>query len=459
MLNKKNSSSTVSLVKRIERFFASSIYEIPNKIKGFEEATIWYKFSRLAAVTNSVNLGQGFPDWSPPEFVFESLKKHISDPKANHQYTRSFGNLKLSESIAAKYSKIFNRKINNLNEVLISNDAVNILYSVITSLVRQGDEVIVIEPFYDCYLPQAQFSGAKVIGVPMIQPEFIKKSEFETLSKDKIINNEWKFDFERLEKSLSDKTRLLILNTPNNPTGKILSHEELTQISKILTKYPDVIIIMDEVYEHMVYDQHNYLPRMANVEGMWDRTISLMSAGKFLSATGIRIGWCIGPQKLLKIVNTVHQYNSFCLHDPTQLAISESLEIAQQPYKGFDNYYSWLRNHYLESRNYFLKNLAKIKNFDSDFYLPEGGYFVIADISAKNNTPKYRFEGEEEIENNYSKDFNYLLNLAYEKQIVGIPCSPFYTCENRALGERFIRLAFCKKKETMDKAFAYFKRE
>lgn len=438
------------------KFFNSSIYDIPRKIKGFEEPTIWYKFSRLAMVTNSVNLGQGFPDWNTPEFVLESLTKHVTDPKANHQYTRSFGNLKLADSVAKKYSKIFDRKINSLNEILISNGAVNILYNVITGLVREGDEVIVLEPFYDCYLPQAKFSGGKVIGVPMIPPDFIEKPKLENLTTHKIIKNDWKIDLEKLEKSFTDKTRLLILNTPNNPTGKILSYQELNEIAKIVKKYSNVVVVVDEVYEHMIFDLYTELPRMANVEGMWDRTISIMSPGKFFSATGIRIGWCIGPQKLLQIVNTIHQYNSFCLYDPAQLAISDSLEIAEQPYKGFPNYYLWLRNHYLESRNYFVNNLSKLKSFDSNFYLPEGGYFVIADISNKKNEVKYSFEGEEIEKNNYSKDFNYLLNLAHEKHIVGIPCSPFYTSQNKSSGERFIRLAFCKKKETMDKAFEHF---
>lgn len=432
--------------------FSSEINKVPEKIKGYETPTIWYKFSRLAMQTSSVNLGQGFPDWDSPEFLLENIKKNVSLPNANHQYTRSYGNIKLAEAIANKYSPIMNKKIDHLNEVLVANGAVSLLYSALTSLVEQGDEVICLEPFYDCYLPQTRFVGGKYIGVPMIAPKFRNKSEFTDLS-NKVLKDDWKIDFEKLRNSFTDKTRVLILNTPNNPTGKILSFEELKEIASILKKFPRVVVIMDEVYEHMIFDQYKELPRMATLEGMWDRCITILSAGKFFSATGIRIGWALAPKKLLNIVNAVHQFSTFCLYDPIQIAVAESLADANKPYKGYSNYYEWLRAHYLQSRNYFVENLAKIKNFDCPFYIPEGGYFVIADISSKKNEPKFKFEGEENEPNTYNKDFNYLINLAHCKKVVGIPCSAFYTDEHKSYGENYIRLAFCKQKKTMDKAF------
>lgn len=433
--------------KNITRRFTTKL--LTRKLEGYEKPTIWFNFSKLANQTNSINLGQGFPDWNSPDFYLESLKKYMSDPNVNHQYTRSFGSVKLVESITRNYSEAFKRKIDPLSEILVSNGAVALLYNAITALIQEGDEAILIEPFYDCYLPQIKFSGGKVVGVPMHAPKLRSKKEYENLSNTNI-KDEWKIDFNALKKALNHKTKLLVLNTPNNPTGKVLSEEELKEIASILKEFPNVIVIMDEVYEHMVYDNYQSLPRMSNIPGMWDRTISIMSAGKNFSATGCRIGWAIGPQRLISHMNAVHQFNAFCLYDPLQSAIADSLDLATKSYKGYDNYYKWLRAHYTEHRNYFVERLAKINNFNLKFWLPEGSYFVIADLGDKPIDTKYSFELNSKEK--HPKDFNYLLNLANEKKVVAIPMSPFFTDVNKEYGANFIRLAFCKQKQTLDKA-------
>ncbi len=427
----------------------------PSKIGDFDKLTIWYKATRLAVSTNSANLGQGFPDWKPPAFVLNSIQKQVSNPEVNHQYTRTFGNVKLVEAISKNYSPIFKRNIDPLKEVIVANGGVSLLYNAITALVERDDEVVLIEPFYDCYLPQAMFSGAKVTGVPMIPPKLRPRSEYENMTDEEMgkITEDWKIDMERLKSSLTNKTKLLILNTPNNPTGKILSHEELIEIASLLQNYPRVIVIMDEVYEFMTYDEYEELPRMANLPGMWERCISIMSAGKIFSITGIRLGWALGPKNLISKIGAIYQVNSFCIYDPIQLALAESLEIANQPYEGYENYYKWLRHHYTMQRNYMIRGLARNKNFQSNFYFPKGGYFILADISDQNvPTSSHRLEGDEEGEVSYSKDYNFLLNLAHDKKVVIIPCSVFYTDPNKKNGENFIRLAFCKQKSTIDKA-------
>jgi aspartate/methionine/tyrosine aminotransferase len=427
-----------------------------SKIGNYDKMTIWYKATRLAVTTDSANLGQGFPDWKPPTFFLDAIKKFVSSTEVSHQYTRTFGNPKLVEAISNTYSPIFNRKIDPMKEVIVANGAVSILYNTLTALVEPDDEVILIEPFYDCYLPQTKFSGGKVIGVPMIPPKVRPKSEYENMKEEDYskITEDWKIDMEKLKNAFTSKTKILVLNTPNNPTGKILTYDELKEIASILEKFPNVIVIMDEVYEFMVYDEHQDLPRMANLPGMWDRCLSIMSAGKIFSATGIRIGWALGPKHLISKVGAIYQFNSFCIYDPIQLAIAESLEVAKNPYEGYETYFKWLRGHYTAQRNYMISNLAKNKNFDVNFYFPKGGYFIVADISQQNvPTTKYRLEGDEEGDVNYHKDFNFLLNLAYEKKVVIIPCSVFYTDLNKAYGENFIRLAFCKQKSTLDRAF------
>jgi kynurenine--oxoglutarate transaminase/cysteine-S-conjugate beta-lyase/glutamine--phenylpyruvate transaminase len=444
------------LFKINSRSFSNTTKELlSKKVKGFDEPTIWYKFSRLAQTTNSLNLGQGFPDWEPADFLIELLKDKFSSNKVNHQYTRSFGVIPLCESISRNYKQFFHRNINPLNEVLVSPGGVSLLYNTITGFVEPGDEVIVIEPFYESYLPEIIFSGGKAIGVPLIPPKKRNKSEYKALDINNTtkIKDTWGFDFAKFRNSLNEKTKMVILNTPNNPTGKILSYDEMKEIAKILEKFPKVVVLMDEVYEHMTYDEYDTLPRFANIPGMFERTISATTAGKTFSATGIRVAWAIGPSHLIKVASAVHQFNSFCMYEPIQLAVAEALDIANQPYKGFDSYFKWLRSHYNFKRHFFIQSLANLDNFDLDFFLPEGGYFVICDIKGKKvaNEDLY-FEGDEHSKGKYLRDFKYLLNMAEQKNVIGIPLSPFYTEQNRPLGQDFIRLAFCKKQETLIKS-------
>ena len=425
-----------------------------DKLKGFDTPTIWSKSSKLAMSQGCANLGQGFPDWNPPEFIFESFNHHLNNPQTNHQYTRAYGTPKLVEEISDTYSKVYNRKIDTNTEILVTNGAVSALYNTITGLVENGDEVIFIEPFYDCYLPQSIFSGAKVIGVPMIPPKVRNFKEIEITPESLTqLKDDWHIDYDKLKSAINEKTRILILNTPNNPTGKILKEEELAKIAELVKDYPNLIVVMDEVYEYMIFEGFDVLPRFANIPGMWEKTVSIMSAGKIFSMTGARIGWCIGPQHLINRLCAVHQVNSFCIYDPMQLTIADALLKAKEPYKGFDNYYKWLRAHYTEQRNFFFNEFSKIKEkLDVDFYFPEGGYFAIAVIPEGKEISKsnIKFDGDDDI--TYGDDFNYACNLAEFKKVNIIPCSVFYTDENKSYGQKFLRFAFCKSRSLIERA-------
>ena len=421
------------------------------KLQGFDKPTLWYKFSRMANETKSVNLGQGFPDWQPPSFLKENVKKYFTD-NAFYQYTRNLGQPKLCEAVARNYEKTFKRNLDPLKEILIGAGAVNILYVCLSALVNEGDEVVVLEPFYDCYLPQVQFSGGKVVGVPMIPPKIRSRSDYQKMTND--IKDDWTIDFETLEKAFNENSRILILNTPNNPTGKILNFEELEKISKLLEKFPRVTLIMDEVYEFQI-GKLKELPRMASLPGMFEKSITIMSAGKIFSATGVRIGWAIGPNELIKQIGTLFQWSTFCIADPMQSVIADCLDKANEPYEDSDSYYHWVSTHFDKLRNYFLENLSEVsKKFDFDFFCPEGGYFIIADISKHKPETKYFLpEDENEKDLVYKKDYKFLLNLCHEYKVVGIPCSPFYTKEHQHIGENMIRFAYCKVPETLDNAF------
>lgn len=448
------------------------------KIGDFDKPSIWFKITKMAQQTQSVNLGQGFPDWKAPEFFYESLQRNVTIANANQQYSRSFGNLRLMNIIANKYKESFNRNLNPLTEITIGAGGSTSLYNAITALVNPGDEVAIVEPFFDIYRPQIEFSGGILKGIPLKPPKkpFDKNKANEVLNyeldenkyhlnpnisnilKDNKSNScDWELDFDLLNKTLNDKTKLLILNSPNNPTGKIISDYELKEISKIVKKFPNLIIISDEVYEHQIFDNWETLPRIG--KDLFDRTLTVFSAGKLFSATGTKIGWTIGPEKLINKINAIHQYSIFCLYEPLQITFADCLEKANEPYRGMDNYFSWVKLHYANKRNYLLKNLMKSEALkDLDFYVPFGGFFIILGIKNTDVVNKnYGFEEdnplkEKDFQFSYSKDFNFCLNLIQDRKVAVIPCSPFYSKENKHIGEDYIRIAICKEQATMDAA-------
>jgi len=422
-------------------------------VQGYTKPTIWCKFTELAEKTNSVNLGQGMPDWQPPKFFMDNMQKQFSNT-AFYQYTRNVGSIKLCEAVSRNYEKYFKRKIDPMTEVVIGAGGVNVLYIAMMALVKRGDEVVMIEPFYHDCCPQIQFCGGKVVGVPMIPPKSRPKSEFEKITKD--VKDVWTIDFESLEKAFTKKTKVLYLNTPNNPTGKILTYEELHKIAKILEKFPRVVVLVDEVYEYQIGDCQE-LPRMSTVKGMWEKCISVMSAGKIFNATGIRIGWAIGPNSLIRQLNPVFQYSSYCIAEPMQNAVAESLDMANESCEGFESYYKWTANHYKSLRNHFLENMAKVKTFDINLLCPESGFFTLGDISKLKSESKYILPGDENEKNlSYPKDYKILLNICNQYKVVGMPCSPFYSKEHKNIGENFIRFAFSKQTSTLDKAIHNF---
>jgi len=430
----------------------------------FSDPNVWIKFAMASIKTQSTNMGQGFPDWGPPGFFNEFLKKNIDNPNANHQYNRAFGVPHLVNSLANDYSRYFNKKIDPLNEITVSTGGSAILYNAFTSLLNPGDEVVVIEPFYECYLPQANFSYAKVKGVPLIPPKKRPASAYADVTQTNLkssINDHWQFDFKRFEETLTEKTKIVIINSPNNPTGTIYSMEELTEMARIINKKaPNAICISDEVYEHIYYDNHTTFPRMANVPGMWDKTLSVYSAGKIFSCTGIRIGWAVGAEPLIKSLNVNHQYNAFCMYEPIQNTIADCLNECDKPYQGFDNYFEWYRNTYNVSRNALINGLStQTKLFTKpeykmDFWMPEGAYFVVGDVSDAKVKQEYLLDGDEG--KTYTQDYAYTVNFVNKVGVTIIPLSIFYTPENRHHGENFIRFSFCKKLSTIEEAVSKF---
>ncbi|KAL4506698.1 hypothetical protein ABPG72_000269 [Tetrahymena utriculariae] len=413
------------------------------RLNGFDKPTVWSIFSPLSVEYKSVNLGQGFPNWNPPDFFMDSLLKLSKE--GPHQYTRAFGSPKLVKAIADFYSPIFNRQLDANTNVCVSAGGVSCLNSIFLGLVNPGEEVILLDPSYDCYRAQIQMAGGISKSVPLRPRKLNSQTDIRQRGPVYTVNasDAWDVDFELLEKTINDNTKILLINTPHNPTGKVFNRQELERIHEIVKKYPKCIVVEDGVYEHLCFDNYEplKLPRFAQLEGAWDRTVSVYSAGKLYSATGIRMGWAVGPQSIIKYVQSFHQYSVFCQHGPMQDATAEALELSSKS-SYFAETAQKLKNH----RDLLINQLVNSK-IPFKIWVPEGGFFVICDISQVEVDPKYFVD--EKTGEKYTKDYAFSIWLCKEKGVTAIPCSVFYPPEYQYLGQNLVRFAFCKTEDTI----------
>ena len=234
-----------------------------------------------------------------------------------YQYARNDGHLRLTNVVSKHYSQLLNRKVNPLDQVLITIGAYGSLNNAITSLVQKGDEVILIEPFFDCYEPMVVMNEGTVVYVPLTRDcsEEVDQSSVLTSA-------DWKLNDNDLEKAFSSKTKLIVLNTPNNPLGKVFTQNEINKIAELCIKY-NVICVSDEVYEHLAYESEHI--RIATLPGMWQRTLTISSAGKVFSSTGVKIGWTIGPEELVKLCKCCQSIELNVCPTPLQVKYSGTI--------------------------------------------------------------------------------------------------------------------------------------
>lgn len=263
------------------------------RIEGLDQ-NVWVEFTKLAADPSVVNLGQGFPDITLPSYVQEELSKAAFIDNLN-QYTRGFGHPSLVKALSCLYGKIYQKQIDPNEEILVTVGGYGSLFNAIQGLVDPGDEVIIMVPFYDCYEPMVKMAGA----VPVFIPLRSKRTDGM-----KWTSSDWTFNPQELESKFSSKTKAIILNTPHNPIGKVYTREELQVIADLCIKH-DTLCISDEVYEWLVYTGHKHI-KIATLPGMWERTITIGSAGKTFSVTGWKLGWSIGPGHLIKQIGRAH---------------------------------------------------------------------------------------------------------------------------------------------------------
>ena len=435
--------------------------------------TVWSEFGRLSQENPSIaNLGQGFPDWLPPPFAVESLvSATIDSTKSPHQYTRTAGHPNLVKQLARRYSQHFHHQIDAMNEVAVTVGASQALYLSLQTLIKPGDEVILFEPFFDLYVNQIKLAGGTPVFVPLT---------FVPYSTDNDVNDvtggKWILEPEKLSEKISSKTRAIILNSPHNPTGKVFTLSEMQDIaSNVIKAGPQCVVISDEVYKYIIHsppkddEEHMEMSKscpghvhFASLPNMWDRTITVSSAGKTFSATGWQVGWCIGPAHLISPIHQLLPYVQFCASTVIQEALARSLPKADEPYEGYDSYYEYLNDKYRRKRDLLgnaLKNAGfAIPNYD---VTPGGGFFIFARITPelKKALPSYRLE--EPFSSNPAApggtarlDWALCQWMAEEKGVLCIPSSPFFSRERALEGasDEFIRVAFCKTDETIQNA-------
>lgn len=317
-------------------------------------------------------------------------------------------------------------------------------------LMDPGDEAILFDPSYDCYRAQIQMAGGRTRAVPLKPKQQQTKQDIRKRSAEdryrSLDSDDWQIDWERLEKTLNEKTKVILINSPHNPTGKVFTQEELERIAHLLQKYPRVVVVEDNVYEGLTFDNYyqKELPKMSFVKGMYERTVSVYSGGKIFACTGSRVGWVVGPSYLIKPLMSVHQYNVFCMYDPVQSAVAESLGII-----GTNNYIKEYTDKLIRHRSLLIDGLLGSR-FDLKMWIPKGGYFIMADISSVQVKESYLVD--EKTQEKRTKDMAFCVQMAKELGVVAIPCSSFYDAEDIKLGENMVRFAFCKEESDIIEA-------
>ncbi|KZW04272.1 PLP-dependent transferase [Exidia glandulosa HHB12029] len=390
---------------------------------------VWSIFNQANLPADCINLGQGYMNFPPPQWVTDAASEALSTVAANH-YSHPRGRVRLREAIKNYYEPLLARPLDPNSEILVSSGANEGQYSVFTAFLNPGDEVIMFEPFFDQYLPSVTFNGGTPVYVPLHPPP---------AAQAKTTSNDWTIDFDELRRSITPRCKMIILNTPHNPVGKVFTRTELEGIAALAEEF-DLMVMSDEVYESLVFDGKEHV-RFATLPRMWERTVTVGSAGKMFAATGWRVGWLIGPESIIGPTLAAQTRIVFCTNSPLQEAAAAGLEQAAAR-----NYFATEVADYAERRQII------VDAFDSlglKYTLPEGTYFILLDISDFDLPEGYPYP---ETVAGRGRDFKFGWVMAQEVGVSAIPVSEFYCEEHGNIGEKFIRFAFCKDVGTLRQA-------
>jgi len=361
--------------------------------------TIFTVMSALATEHKAVNLGQGFPDFEMSESLMALVDKAMKD--GYNQYAPMPGWMPLRESIAEKVQFLYGNELDPGDDITITPGGTYAIYTALTTILQPGDEVIAFEPAYDSYIPNIEVNGAKAVLIKLEYPNY-------------------KINWSAVKEKVSEKTKAILLNTPNNPAASVLTEEDITQL-RALVKDTNIFIVSDEVYEHIIFDDLPHLS-MLRFPDLFQRSFVCFSFGKVFHCTGWKLGYCIAPAELTKEFRKVHQFNAFSCHTPNQVAMAEFL-------RNKENYLS-LGKFFQEKRDYFIQ-LMKETRFN--LLKSSGSYFIGASFESIST----------------ERDFEFAVRLTKEYGIATIPLSSFYV---DGKDDKVLRFCFGKKKSTLEAA-------
>ncbi|WP_345014901.1 pyridoxal phosphate-dependent aminotransferase [Streptomyces shaanxiensis] len=374
--------------------------------------TIFAEMSALALRTGSINLGQGFPDTDGPEEVREAAVRALRDGRGN-QYPPGPGVPELRTAVAAHQEWRYGLSYDPDTEVLVTAGATEAIAAALLALLEPGDEVIAFEPYYDSYAACIAMAGGTRVPVTLRPGEE---------SRDGVAHRRFRLDLDELRAAVTDRTRLLLINTPHNPTGTVLTREELTAIAELAVER-DLLVVTDEVYEHLVFDDAEHLP-LATFPGMRERTVTIGSAGKTFSFTGWKVGWVTAPSALVTAVRSAKQFLTYVSSGPFQYAVAEALALP-------DGYFAAFREDMLAKRDLLATGLTEA---GFEVFKPAGTYFITTDIRPLGETDGFAF----------------CRALPERAGVVAIPNAVFY--DHREAGAPFVRFAFCKQTTVLEEA-------
>ena len=363
-------------------------------------ATIFAEMSALAVATDSINLGQGFPDVDGPDEIKQIVVDGVWGGR--NQYAPGNGAAELKAAIVAHQKRFYGIELDVDDEVLVTAGATEAVTAAMLALVDTGDEVIALEPYYDSYSAAIAMAGGVRVPVTLRAPDF-------------------RLDVDRLRAAVTPRTKLILLNSPHNPTGVVLTRDELQAVADVAIEH-DLIVVTDEVYEHLVYDG-SHLP-ISTLPGMFERTLTISSAGKTFAFTGWKVGWATGPEELVAAIRTTKQFMTFTNAAPMQPAIAHGLSMP-------DSYFTTLTTDLRRKRDLLSAGLARA---GFDVFASQGTYFVTADIRPLG----------------YDDGLAFCRELPKLAGVVAIPHSVFY--DHVEIGRPLVRFAFCKRDAVLAEA-------
>ncbi|MBI1391693.1 MAG: aminotransferase [Alphaproteobacteria bacterium] len=367
--------------------------------------SIFPTMSALAAEHGAINLGQGFPDEDGPQEMLDLAAEALR--RGPNQYAPVEGVPALRAAVAADNKRFYGLEIDPQTETLVVSGATEGLAAAFLALLNPGDEAIVFSPFYECYAPQIEAAGARLVAVPLSPPG-------------------WRIDASALAAAITDRTKLIVVNTPHNPLGKVMSADELEIVAGV-ARANDLYVVCDEVYEHLVFDGRAHVPLMS-LRGMRERTVRIGSAGKTFSVTGFRIGYLTGSTDMIMALMKAHQFIAYTSPAPLQEAVAAALGMG-------DEYYATFRAGMQAKRDRLAAGLAGA-GFE---VMPcEGTYFLTVDI---------RSVGRDD-------DVAFCREITEKARVAAVPLSAFYASGETAKPRHYARFCFCKKPDVLDEAAA-----